>query len=443
MVKSKAIDILKTFNGAELKRFRDYIRSPFHNKNKNVINLFEILRKALPEFANLDKEKIYQKLFPGKKYNDIVMRILMSDIIRLSEEFLAYTAYEKKPLEEKKFLLDELKVRGLDSLYGNNFRLAENLLRGSHKIDNFYFFDRFELETKLVDFMISRDEQLLTSSRVLKQGEHLICFSLIHLLNIAHELTSHREVLNVKFEINLVDEYLKNFNIEAFVEYLRKNDYEYFPVIAIYYYMYLAYLHHENDEYYFRLKEYTEKYLDRFDRQEQFNLFVILESTCVTKVSHGKGEFYEHLMGVYELMLEKNLYTHTQEDFFQINLFRNTFYTAVILKRFEWAEKFLEEHIDRLIPTQKENMYHYAQSLLNFERRNYEAALRAIIKVSYKFFFFKYDAKILMLKIYYELREYVPALSMIDSFSHFLGKNRLVTEVDRARFGSFLKFYRN
>jgi hypothetical protein len=291
--------------------------------------------------------------------------------------------------------------------------------------------------------MISRDEQLSTAPRVLKQGEHMICFSLIYLLNIAHELLNHKDVLNVKFEINLVDEYLKNFNIEGFVGYLRKNDYEYFPIIAIYYYMLLAYVHHENDEYYFKLKEHVEKYLDRFDKQEQFNLFLILESTCVTKVSSGNTEFYKQLMSVYELMLEKRLYTHTEKDCFQTNLFRNMFYTAVILRKFEWAEKFLAEYIDKLIPAQKESMFHYAQSMLNFERRNYEAALGEIIKVNHKFFFFKYDAKILMLKIYYELKEYEPALSAVDSFSHFLGKNRAVTDTDKVRFGCFLKFYRN
>jgi hypothetical protein len=53
MEKSKVIDIFRTFSPDELKRFRDFVHSPFHNKNKNVIRLFEILKKYYPDFESI------------------------------------------------------------------------------------------------------------------------------------------------------------------------------------------------------------------------------------------------------------------------------------------------------------------------------------------------------------------------------------------------------
>ncbi len=88
-------------------------------------------------------------------------------------------------------------------------------------------------------------------------------------------------------------------------------------------------------------------------------------------------------------------------------------------------------------------MLRYGAAVLDFERGKYEDSLSKISKVGQKFFVYKYDVKILLLKIYYELKEYEPAYGIIDTFSHFLRNNKSVTELDRDRFGNFLKFYKN
>jgi hypothetical protein len=126
MKKSKVIDVLKTFLPDELKRFKEFVYSSFHNRNKNVIKLFDLLKKYHPEFESekLEKEKIYKKFFPEKQYNDVVIRILISDLLKLSEEFLSYINFQKKPLEEIKYLLNELKERKLDSLHKTNLSIV-------------------------------------------------------------------------------------------------------------------------------------------------------------------------------------------------------------------------------------------------------------------------------------------------------------------------------
>lgn len=114
------------------------------------------------------------------------------------------------------------------------------------------------------------------------------------------------------------------------------------------------------------------------------------------------------------------------------------FYTAVIQKEFKWAEKFIKEHINELSPEQKEDMEHYSKAVLYFEKNKFESSLEEISKVKYKYFIYKYDVKLLMLKSYYELGYFENALFLIDSFSHFLSKNRTVSELEKERFGNFL-----
>jgi hypothetical protein len=441
LVKSKFLDIVKTFSPQELKDFRDFIHSPYHNRNKKVRLIFEIVKKNAPawESEKLSKEKIFQKLFPGKQYNDVVMRILLSDLVKLTEEFLAFSRYKTSPFIGKKLLLDELKERKLDSFHSRHLRLAEEMLVSSGITNQSYFLDLYNLKSSYIDFMIAHDKQIQTTAEVLKQGEHLLFFSLIGLLNTAHELLTHQEIVNISIDVNLVAEFLKDFNLDAFMGYLKKIDHEYYPVAAIYYYMYKT-CEDEKDEYYFKLKELVEENLHRFGREEKFNLLIILESTCVSKLSSGKQEFYRHLMDIYEFMIKEDLLTHTKKDYIQTNLFRNIFYIAVILKKYEWAEEFIEHYNTRINPEQKENMFHFSRAFLCFEKKQFENALENISKVTHKFFVFKFDAKVLMLKIYYELEEYEPALSLIDSFYHFLSNNKSIHSHDRERFGNFLKY---
>lgn len=441
MLKSKVIEILRTFSPEELKGFRNYIISPFHNRNRNVIKLFELARKYAPGYDSpgLLKDKLFKKLYPGKKYSDIVMRILLSDLLRLAEEFLAYTRYTKEPFAEEKYLLEELTERNLDSLFNKHIKESEELMKTGGNINDSYFLKGFDIETAKVDFLISKDRQTESGEALLRKGEYLIDFFLMNALNITTELWEHEEVLNAEFGFNLADEFLNNTGLEKILAYMRENNHKHYPVIEIYYYMYMCLKDEANDKYYRKLKDSVIKNLGIFSFDEQYNLFLGLESCCVSRLRLGITSNND-MMEVYELMLSNNIFSQSSRDYMQANLFRNIFYTAVVLKRYEWAEEFVNDYYNYLLPVQRTDMYNYTTALLSFERKKYETALEHISKVNYGFFVFKFEAKVLMMKIYYELKFYEPALSLVDSFSHFLLKNKKVSKTFREPFMNFLKF---
>lgn len=204
--------------------------------------------------------------------------------------------------------------------------------------------------------------------------------------------------------------------------------------------MYRFTKNNENSEYYFHLKDTVVNNLHLFDANEKYNLLLGLESCSINRVRLGITNSNKDLMDVYELMLLMEVFSEPNRKIMQANLFRNIFYTAVVLKRFDWAEKFVTDYSDHLLPEQQQDMINYTNSLLNFERGLPDKALEYISKVNYSFFVFKYEAKILMLKIYYELKAYEPAISLIDTFSHFLTKNKKVSEIYKEPFMKFLKY---
>ncbi len=204
--------------------------------------------------------------------------------------------------------------------------------------------------------------------------------------------------------------------------------------------MYLSCLDPYKVEYYYNMKNLVEENIDKFDKKEKVNLYIILETLCVTQLSAGNFNFYREMFKIYNLMLRDKIYTHSEKENFQVNLFRNMFFTATVLKEFTWAENFLNDYIDRVSAEQREDMLHYAKAVLNFEKENYGKALEEITQVKYKFFVFKYEVRMWTLKIYYEQQSYEAAFSLIDAFQHFLSNNKNVPESEKKRFGKFLKY---
>ena len=69
---SKFVRLLKTFTSEELKSFEMWLQSPWCNSNKNLIRLFQVLKKYYPDFGNekLSKEKLFKKVLPNGKFSD-------------------------------------------------------------------------------------------------------------------------------------------------------------------------------------------------------------------------------------------------------------------------------------------------------------------------------------------------------------------------------------
>lgn len=444
MIKSRVIEILKTFSSAELKSFRLYVNSPVHNTNKNVRKILEIIKRHHPLFDSqvLVKENLFRKLYPQKTYNDIVMRVLISDMLRLCEEFLSYREYKKDYISEKKYLLQELMQRKLNTLLNSHIREAECYLERNGNINLLYFLNKSYIEQAKVDSFITADRQEKSTQSVVRQGEFLTDFFIVNGLNLIHEQIEHKEVLNKKEKLSVLEIFFACFDIEGFIGKLRENQYDYLHIIEIYYLIYRFNNDFQDDITYFKLKKLIKENLYRFDNKEKYNLMLALESCAISRIGQENKDPQKELREVYEMMLKKKIFLSSGRKIMQVNLFRNIFLNALIVKKYKEAEKFTGEYSKYLLPDQRTDMMNYAAALLSYERRNFIDALTHIAKVNYSFFVFKYDAKVLMLKIYYELKDFEPALTMIDSFSHFLTKNRIVTDAYKKQFMGFLKYLR-
>jgi hypothetical protein len=90
MNNSNLIDLLRRFDTHQKKRFLDFIDSPYFNSHAKTAELGHYLLDEIPSFTskNLQKERIFQAMFPEKTYDDRFFSNLMSRLLKLAYRFL-------------------------------------------------------------------------------------------------------------------------------------------------------------------------------------------------------------------------------------------------------------------------------------------------------------------------------------------------------------------
>ena len=141
---SKAVEILRKMDEKEWSSFVKWLASPWCNSTKKLVELLAALKKFHPNFNNskLTREKLFQKIYPGKRFSSGVLDNLMSELNGAAERFLCFhtfaqsestknfllaTALQGKELENRFLKVSTATTKDLESKKIKNWE-EENLL---------------------------------------------------------------------------------------------------------------------------------------------------------------------------------------------------------------------------------------------------------------------------------------------------------------------------
>ena len=214
MIHSKIIDIIKTFSKVELKQFSEFLRSPFHNKNKNLILLFDSLLKYHPEY-DADNEKIFHKIYPGKEYSHDNIKKLMSELLKTGESFLSHSRFINEKFLLNKTLLKELSNRKLDNL----FKLIISKLEADFPEEYpDYYNNRSSIEGFKIEYNVTRNTGADFEKIHNDKFSCDTCYYLFQALVYIHCTTSLKNSYShISTNKNLDDLFL-NFDFDSFIK---------------------------------------------------------------------------------------------------------------------------------------------------------------------------------------------------------------------------------
>ena len=433
MYKSRLVLTLKSFTPDELKRLGEFLNSPYFNKSKTIVKFYSELRKSFPDFPEekITREILYRKLFKDKEYNEQVMKNLISDLNKLCRDFLTVEITRADSFENRLNFLRQMILRKTDPVFFSELKHFENELKKTSEISERNFYYLYQLEEAKISFHLERNQQPLVFDKVLRSGEYLIFFFLLHLTKTISNLNVNKQSFNATYETNLPEVFFNNVAMESIINYMKENNVEYAYLAELYYYRVVCNTHPYDEDYYFKFRKLLMESLGKLSRIEVYGLFNALETYCMRKLNAGESKFINELFDVFCKEIDNGFYKYSDSSPVTTMKFRNTYLPALTLKKYEWVENFIDKFSKDLVQPDRDTITRIARAQIEFERGNFEKVLESLADLTSELFYLKIDIRNLTLMSYYELNYTESVLSGIDSYRHFLMGNKSLTDVFR------------
>lgn len=445
MLNSSLIKILRTFTQDELKKFNDFINSPYHNKKTGAVQLFKGIVKYEPEFKNkeLDRKELWKEVFPGKDFNYGIMKNLIYDLTRLAENFLIYEEIAPDEFLKTDKLITTLLEKDLKELFTAKFKniekniLKESFLKNIKREDYYYYLWRYYHSKGSFENRLIHSNNFDNILNLI--SDYFLANFFIHAFKIFHNIKAITIGQNFIPEKNTTMIFLRKVHeanlIEEIIKSVKPISVNVSNVLNVYYKMFLCMLKNDSVENYFDFKKTLQDNLEIFSKRDLYSLYTTLIN-CIIYLDTGKIEKYEERLNIYDLMIEKNLFSLENDVFWDQN-FLSYISAACDFERIDSIEKFIKKFINRLQKKTRENMLLFANAHLYFGKDEFGKSLETIAKTDYDLFQMKYFIRNLQIKNYYELNDYNSFQMTVDSYNHFINKNKNVSDKWRKQIKSF------
>ncbi|MCR9287225.1 MAG: hypothetical protein NXI23_07585 [Bacteroidetes bacterium] len=427
MEKSKLIQVLKTFSTSELREFKDFVASPFFNKNQELILFYGYIKKNAPSFSlkKIKKEVVYQTVFPNQNYDEKHLKYLMSFLLKLAEEFIGLKKYQSNKIRLKYNILEACIDRKLDKSYADIYRKATKELENHPYRDTNFYFEK-HLLAEVGNRYLGKKNVRKFNEKLREIADNFDFYYLGKKLKLTCEMLNQKKFLSGDYHSNMLEE-LQN--------YLQKFPYEDVPIITVYLTILKTLTHEDNIAHFEKLKSDLNTYSNLFEVEEMKQIYIHTINYCIRKIRQKEERFVEEALNLYMNGIETKLLF--EGDFLSPWTYNNIIKLGLRLGRYDWTETAIKTYHTALEEPFRDSAFNYSLADLYYHKQDFNKALLHLREVEYSDIFFALDAKVMLLKIYFEKSEKEALHSLIISFKTYLKRNKLISNTMRETYLNF------
>lgn len=431
MNNSKLFDVFKVLEGPELRRFKDFVHSPYFNKQEVVSALcLEMIiqhRKNWPPKSS-SPQALYQRLFPGKKFDTKHWSYLSSDLLRLCERFLVYENLENS----LGYRLEQLKVfskRGLEKSYQRCQRKLTAEFEQEPKLSTSHLLFRLTFFQRQIEHFTYQDNRT-PSPHLQSMMDYLDNYYLLQKSKIACEMLSWQAMLNEHYTIEW-------YGPKEFSKLARLAEGQ----LSQLYYQAYNLLQTENrpdllQVYISMMREATPQ-LEELHRSE---LYQHALNYCARQIRSGYRHFINHLFDLYNEGLEQGYLL--DKGVLSSGNYKNMIKLGLGLGQLDWVEKVVENYTDLLPVETRNDAYFYNMADLHYYRQEYDQALYHLRSTEFTDVHYALGARAMLVKIYFEQGETDALYALLSSFYIYLLRNKLVVKGTKDAYLNFIRLSR-
>jgi len=414
-------------SASDRRRFRELVYSPYFNKHQPTRQLVDYLLETTAE--DWDRAHMESLLWPDKKPAPTALNNLLSDLLKLSYQYLQLQRLEEEPALAQDLVTDALLRRELHDHLPRQLNRQERVVRRSDRIDAENYWHRSALAEKQDRWELNREKRAYNPF-LQQRADDLDVYYQIQKWRLACDMLSRNVVVKAKYELHFVEPF------EAYYEANPTYPAAY-PAIDLYYALYRLLKGGANHDQYREVRHKLERYLDRFPQPEQRTLYSYLLNYGVRQINSGDGRYYQEVLELYKWLLDKEIIF--KNGYLTQWTYTNIITAGIRLQDYDWTERFIRSYQSYLLPEVRSNVYSYNLVNLYFERGDHQGALATLQEVSFTDAFYQLAARQIQLRIYYLEETVEPFFSLILSTERFLSRNRQLSDYQKKGSQNFLR----
>lgn len=430
---SKLIASLKLLSLLELKSFDRWLQSPWCNSNKKAHQLFQLLKKAYPDFlpTNLLRTELFQQLYPTKKYNDRWLRNLMADLNKQTLQFLIHEALKQEEVLPKILLAKVYERRhATERLLKLAAQLNKDLEAKKNKAWEEYLYHC--LLNDLLYYLPETTNRWKAANHPLHKADaNLDQFYLLGKWRYRSEF--------VERTVALREEETELIELEVLQQIAAQHS---MPVLKLYEQKLLE--GKEMTEVQFDdLQEKLFKQLDILSFKDQKILYYYLLNMLIRICLRGKSHLFEKLFKLYQVGIEKQLIIHF--DRISDKTYTNIVTLGNNLQQFGYVQVFIESQTVLLKKEKQLDGQIWAKAHWHFNQQDFRTAIDLLWSHKFVTPLFEIQGRFLLLQAYFEaLRNddtYLDLfLAYVEAYKKFVQRDKNLADQRKKAYLLFIKY---
>ncbi len=414
MQDSRLIALLRTLSRTEQRELRKVATSPFFNQRQDVPALLDLLLDCINEEKPLpDKAEAHRLLYPDQPFDDHRVRMAMSFLMKIAEQYLVHSALFADEVKVKTKLAEVYRQRGLAKHFERAMREAQDVQASSPLRNAEYFTDDYHVQMEQYRFAATTSRTAEHNLQAITDNLDMAYFA--QKLRQACLLLSHQAVYKTDYRFGMLDEVLAHVESQQLLDV---------PAIAVYYFCYRALTQPEQPDYFHQLKKLLVEEHSKFPPHEIADGYLLAINYCIRHYNLGNPAYLADEFDLYREGLKRSFFLNngTLSRF----TYRNVVTVGLKLQAFDWVENFVNEFRDKLEPKHRESMYSFNLARLAYERRQHGIALQLLQKSEYADLLLNLAAKTLMLKIFFENGDIDTLDSHLTAMLRFIRRKKIM-----------------
>ncbi len=430
MYQSKAIQLIKLFTGKECRNFLVFLKSPQLKNSEELVALGELLVSYYPKFDSpeLDRVKLFNKLYRNEPYQEKKLPYLFTDLVKHIEAYLVQLYVHENESVYDHILLKVYYERNAEKYFKQTLEAQQKKEEGQLAKKIGYYFHQYEINQMANALVLNKTGH--SSGDLLKRSLNMLDqFYFQEKLRSANMLFNYSDIHANEYEVIL---------IRQIVEACNEIPFNTIPTLQAYKATYSLLTEENNNVILSELQDFIQENEDKISFDYLREIYGYIRNHHVINTNTGQSKNPLPLFELLKILIEKNYLL--ENGFLSPWDYQNMVITAIRCGELDYAYNFINSYRELLDPIFKGPSFHLNMAYYYFAQKDYSKTLQYVNKVDSNDDNFVLSIKVLTIKTYYELEEFVPLFYLFDSFYIFLKRNKSLSNQHKSRYLNFIKY---